>query len=171
MPVLDVQNIYSGSVLLANGSSTWTGQALAAGTTLSTNVVDHNPSRDPFGNNQNVQAGLGEPIAVVLEVLVAPGDTSGGASYTVNLLTDVNANLVTTPRTLASLVIPNATVAGTFFVGVIPPTQNFERFSGLQYVLVNGTGAATLTVVAFLVPINFIQNWLPYESGWVIENS
>lgn len=170
---IDLNNVYSGTYPLGGGvSGPWAGQALTAGTTLSTNAIDHNPAQTPFGLNQNVQAGIGEPQAIVLEVINTVGHT-GTETYTVNLLTDINANLTTTPLTLGTLTIPNTTVAGTYFVTVLPPTLTFLRYSGLQYVLVNGGGTATLNVAAYLVPVNFVQNWAAgtYQSGFVLQNS
>ena len=107
---------------------------------------------------------------MVLLVETAPGDTSAGASYTVSLLTDTNPNLTTTPVTLATLVIPNATVAGTYFLLDLPNTLTFELYSGLKFVLVNGSGTATIGIVAWLQPRYSLQRDVYYQSGWVIEN-
>ena len=166
--ILDAQNVYSGVYTLAGGNGTWAGQALTVGTTLSTNAIDHSPSLTPQGSNQNVQIGLGEPLALVLEVTVAPV-TGNSETYTVNFLTDTAANLTTSPVTIASLSIPSTTVVNTKFALVIPPALTFKRFSGLQYIL--GVGTAAITVVAELLPVSFIQNHVDYQSGWVIQNS
>jgi hypothetical protein len=166
---IDYQNVYSGSYALSGGSGTWTGQALTAGTTLSTNVIDHNPSQTPFGTNQDIQIGPGEPMAIVLEVTAAPGHT-GSETYTVNLLTDTASNLTTNNVTLASLTIPNTTAANTQFVLFVPASLNFHRYSGLQYVLADGGGSSSLNVVAFMLPAFAIQNAATYQTGWVIQN-
>lgn len=169
---IDVNNFYSGTYPIGSYlSGPITGQSLTTGTTLSTNCIDHNPAQTPFGKNQTVYAGLGEPQAVLLQITAAPGDTSGGASYTVNLVTDsvsgLNSSALTT---LASLTVPKTAVVGSTFVLVIPPSLNFLRFSGLQYVLANGGGTATLGVFATLLPVRGLQEWAPYQNGWVIQN-
>lgn len=168
--ILDAQNIYSGVYTLSGGTGTWVGQALTNGTTLSTNVVDHSPSLTPAGTNQNVQIGLGEPMAIVLEVSVAPVSTAGTETYTVNLLTDTAANLTTSPVTLASLTIDKATLVNTKFVLMIPANLNFKRFSGLQYVL-GGNADAAISIIAEMLPSLAIQNHQDYNSGWTIQNS
>ena len=172
MSTLDINNIYSGSYALSAGAGTWTAQAATTNTTsYSTNAVDHNPALQPLSATpQNVQAGLGEPQAVVLIVTAAPGHT-GAETYTASLLTDTNANLTTAPVTLASLTIPNTTVANTAFVLVIPPTLNFLRYSGIKYVLADGGGTSSLSVISYLVPVSFIAALPYYQSGWTIENS
>jgi hypothetical protein len=169
---IDVNNFYSGTYPLSAGASgPITGQTLAAGTTLSTNCIDHNPAQTPFGKNQNVYAGLGEPQAVLLQITAAPGDTSSSASYTVNLVTDtVSALNSAALTTLASLTVPKTAVVGSTYVLVIPPSLNFLRFSGLQYVLANGSGTASLGVFATLLPVRGLEEWAPYQSGWVIQN-
>ena len=172
MSAIDIDNIYSGSYALSSGAGTWTPQAATTNaTSLSTNAVDHNPAGQPLSATpQNVQAGLGEPQAIVLIVTAQPGHASS-ETYTVNLLTDTNANLTTAPVTLASLTIARTTVANTAFVMVIPPTLTFLRYSGLQFVLSDGGGTSSLSVVAYLVPVSFIENLPYYQSGWTIENS
>ena len=168
---IDIGGIYSGT-FLPQGSSVdpFTPQAVVAGTSYSTPAVLHTQGFTPGGGQQNVQPGIGEPQSVVLLVETAPGDTSSGASYTVSLLTDTNPNLTTTPVTLATLVIPNATVAGTYFLLDLPNTLTFELYSGLKFVLVNGSGTATIGIVAWLQPRYSLQRDVYYQSGWVIEN-
>lgn len=168
--IFDINNLYSGSyTLTAGGGMTLAGQAFTNGTTLSTNCIDHNPAQTPFGKNQNVAAGLGEPQAVLLQVTVAPVSTTGNETYTVNLLTDTASNLTTAPVTLASLTIARTTVVNTTFVLVLPPNLSFLRFSGLQLVT-GGNSDAAISFFATLVPVRYLPGWEPYQSGWVIQN-
>lgn len=165
----DMNNIYSGSYSVVNQA--WTPQAATTNaTSYSTGAIDHSPAGNPLAANQNIQVGLGNPLAVWLEVTAQPGHAAA-ETYTVSLLTDSNPNLTTTPTVLASLSIPNTTPAGTIFVLVIPPSLNFQRYSGLKFVLADGGGVSSLSVIAFLLPVNMIQNWVTYLSGWTIENS
>ncbi len=173
--IFDINNVYSGSYPIGGYvSGPVAGQALTATTALSTNCIDHNPAQTPFGANQNVQAGLGEVQAVLLQVTVAPDDTSVTASYKCNLVTDTAAALNTASLTvLASLSIPPTAVVGSTYVLVLPPSLNFLRFSGIQYVVATGSGTpgvATISVFATLVPVRFLENWAPYQSGWTIQN-
>ena len=170
---LDLSNVYSGTYPLGGGvSGPLAGQAFTSGTTLSTNAIDHNPAQTPFGANQNVQAGLGEPQAIFVQVTVAPVATTGNETYTLNLLTDVNSNLTTSAVTLGTLTIPRTATVGTTYVTVIPPALNFERYSGLQLVT-GGNADAAISLFAALLPVNAIQNWAVsgYQSGFVIQNS
>ena len=170
--IFDINNLYSGTYPIGSGvSGPITGQSLTNGTALSTNCIDHNPAQTPFGTNQSVQAGIGEIMAVLLQITAAPGDTSSTASYKANLVTDsVSALNSSALTTLATLTIPKTAVVGSTYVLVIPPALNFLRFSGIQYVLANGSGTATLGVFATLMPAQFLENWTPYQSGWVIQN-
>ena len=168
--IFDINNIYSGSYTLgANSSMTLAGQALTAGTTLSTGSINQSPSATPFGTDQVVQAGLGEPMAVLLQITAA---TAGSGAITVNLVTDNVYTLNSAAlATLASLPITNPATAvtpvGTTFVLVLPPNLNFLKFSGIQYVL---AGSAAMSVFATQVPVRFLPGWTPYQSGWVIQN-
>ncbi len=166
--IQDVQNDYSGTRTLSGGSTTVAGQALTVGTTYSTNKINHSPSKTPQGNYQNVQIGLGEPMAVVLEVIVAPV-TGGGETYTVDLLTDVDDTLTNAPVILATLTVSATAAVGTQYVLMVPASLNFKKFSGLKYTLVGA--AASVSLFASMMPVAGIQNTINYESGWVIQNS
>lgn len=175
---LDIQNVYSGAVVspsyppAGSGlSNTFTPQNLAAGTTYSTNAILHNQGYTPNAATpqQNIRPFVMEPQSLVLQVITAPGDVSAGASYTAYFVTDTNPNLTTNPVVLATLTIPNATVADTYFVLENAPSASFELYSGLKFILVDGTGAATLGVAAWLAPKNSISQLPYYLSGWVIE--
>ena len=170
--IQDVQNDYSGTRTLSGGTTTVAGQALTVGTTPSTNVIDHSPSLSAQGNHQNVQIGLGIGMAVVLEVTVAPV-TGNSETYTANFFTSSVATDTTpgagTCVTLATLTISPTAAVGTQYVLMVPASLNFKRFSGVSYTLAVGT--ATISVLATLMPVKFIQNTINYESGWVIQNS
>ncbi len=171
----DLLNVYSGTYPLAAGvSGPWAGQVLTTNTTTySTNAIDHSSANSGFPSNlnQNIQVGLGDPLAVWLEVTAIGGATGTTTTYNAHLVTDSASNLTTTPVVLASVNIPYNTVVGTIFMMVIPPSLNFLRYSGIKYILADGNGTSALSVVCFLIPVNMIQSWVTYVSGWTIENS
>ena len=167
----DILNVYSGSYNVA--TQAWTAQnATTNATSYSTNAIDHSPANtgQPQNLNQNIQVGLGDPLAVWMEA--TPGGAEGTTSTNdVYLVTDTNPNLTTAPVVLAQVRVPYNAAANTIYAMVIPPTLNFLRYSGLKFILADGNGTSALAVVAFLIPVNMIQNWPNYVSGWVIENS
>ena len=176
MPLNDVYEIYAGTqvdpVYPPNGTiPDWTPTVFAAGTDYAPGAILHSRGNIPLGATtgntangvQYVMPFVGEAQVLVLKVITA---ASGGATaITVNLLTDQNVNLTTTPVTLATLSIPYATGADTYFVLEITPNIAFEIYSGLQIVVPAGE---SIGLAAFLAPkkaLDFIQN---YISGWVV---
>ena len=175
MATIDIQNIYSGSLSIT--AQAWTGDTITTNaTSYSTNVINHNPTITPASGNgagaaQNFSTfGVGEPMSVVLVVTAQPGH-AGTESYTVSLLTDTAANLTTAPVTLATLSIPSSTPANTGFILPLPANTAFLVYSGLKFVLANGTGTSSLNVYAYLAATNSIPNTVNYQSGWQIQNS
>lgn len=173
---IDAANFYSGS-LPNNGfpggqPANLNVQSLTAGTSYSTAAICHNQGYTPSGSQQNVQPLVGEPQSLVLQVTALPGDVTTGASYVADFLTDLDATMTNSPVILATLTIPKTVTVGTYFVlPLTGPTLGFLLYSGLKFILTNGTGAATLGVAAWIQPSNSISaDDIFYQSGWVIQN-
>ena len=173
MSMLDIYNIYSGTSVdptyPPNGSiSDWT-PATVTGTVISA-AINHNQGNVPlaattgntYSGKQYVEPFVGEAQVLILKVITP---LSGGSSaVTVNLLTDVDDTGTNAPATIATLSIPYATTADTYFVLEITPQLAFKIYSMLQYVV----AGESMGVAAWLAPkkaLDFIQN---YVSGWVV---
>lgn len=174
MGMLDIYNIYSGTSVdpsyPPSGSiSDWTPQTVT-GTVLSTGSVCHNQGNVPLGGTtgstyggvQYVTPFVGEAQVLILKVITP---LSGGSSaVTVNFVTDQVATLNSTVATLATLSIPYATPADTYFVLELTPSLSFQIFSGLQYVI----GGESMGVAAWLAPKKALDLIPNYISGWVV---
>jgi len=127
--ILDAQNQFSDS------------QALTA-TAASTNLID-------LGLDRNI--GLGEQLAVVVNVEVAADDTNSDETYSVAIEADDNASF-SSATSVASFSIARGTAAGTQFVQVLPMDLTTERYIRINYTL--GGTTPSVTVSAHLVPAN-----------------
>lgn len=142
--ILDAQNQYSNA------------QALTA-SAASDNLIDHQKDRD---------LGIGEPIALIVTVGVAADGTTGDETYSVALQVASDAAF-TSPVSLGSFSIPRGTAAGSKFVLPVPPDTSFDEFSRVNYTL--GGTTPSITVSAFLQPMNMIQNNNVYKDALVIS--
>lgn len=122
-------------------------QALTA-TANSTNVIDH-------GSDRNI--GIGNPMALFVQVGVAADQTDGDETYTVKLVTDDNEALSSATDVTPAYTIPRGTAAGTTYVIPIPPNTVIERYTAVTYTL--GGTTPTITVSSFLLPLNMAQNF------------
>lgn len=133
-------------------------QALTAGTVVSTNSVDLGdvtPKRD---------VGIGEPIAIIVAVDVAPDGTTDTFSF--DTIGATNGALTAGVVQHVRRTIPKAKlVAGALVVLDVPPGMD-ERYLGVRYVV--GAGD-TISVSAFVVPRSFIQYVKNYARGYVID--
>lgn len=138
-------------------------QALAA-TAASTNVID-------LGVDRN--AGIGEPLAVLITVDVAADAGTGDESYTFDLETDDNSGFAS-PEILVRRVvsalpnIPRASAAAGFkLVLDVPNDLRCDRFLRLNYTLAGTT--PSITVTAMLMPKSMIQAEAVYPKGYTIS--
>ena len=131
-------------------------QALTA-TAASTNVID-------LGGDGNV--GIGEPMAVVVTVEVAADAANADETYSVALQTDSVEGFGSAVE-LGTAVITRGTVAGTKFVIGVPADERADRFLRLNYTLAGTT--PSVTVSAFLIPQNMVQNFVKYADGFTIS--
>jgi len=82
----------------------------------------------------------------------------------VNFLTDIDDSGTNAPVTLATLTVPYATVADTYFTLELTPNIKFKIYSILQYVVPAGE-----TVVCGLALAKKALDFIPtYISGWVV---
>ena len=132
-------------------------QALTA-TAASTNIID-------FGSDRNI--GIGEQLALLVNVEVAADFTTGDETYSVAIQADDNASF-SSATTVASFSIIGGTAAGTKFVQLIPADQTTERFLRLNYTLA-GT-SPSVTVSAHIIPANNgVDNYVAYADGFTIS--
>lgn len=132
------------------------GQALTA-TAVSTDVLDLDSAR--AGG-----LGIGEPMAVVVQVTVAAGGTSPTMSFAVQ--TDDNSGFSSqVTRNVSKTYTQAEMAAGAIFV---LPLDNLgsERYMRLNYTL--GGTTPTVTVKARLAPLNMVQGYISHPSGYAI---
>lgn len=144
-------------------------QALTA-TALSTNVINLSADRN---------IGVGEPMAVMVNVEVAADQTTGDEDYMFDLETASDAGITTARKLLGRRIFESGTpaapaenadllVAGFTFAIPIPPggLAESEQYLGLRYTLAGTT--PTITVSAFLVPLSTIEKANVYADGITI---
>lgn len=138
----DAQNTYSQA------------QALVA-TAVSTNAIDHGANR---------RMGIGEALAIVLDVLVS---AAGGGTLQITLQADTTSAFGAPVTVAQTAAIAAATlIAGYQLVIAVPPDSNFTRWSRLNYTMVTMTG---ITVTAFLTLEQSIQNAVQYAAGITVQ--
>lgn len=142
--ILDAQNNFS------------EGQALTA-TAASTNLID-------LGIDRNI--GVGEKLAVMVNVEVAADDTTGDETYSVAVQTDDNSSFSSATE-LGSFSIARGTAAGEKFVFLIPADETPERYLRVNYTL--GGTTPTVTVSAFLMPAAGVDSFYAYNDGFTIS--
>lgn len=132
-------------------------QALTA-TAVSTNVLDLDHARAGM-------LGVGEPLAVVVSVDVAAGGTSPTMNFSIQ--TDDNPEFSSpTTRNVSKTYTASEMTAGAIFS---LPLDNLgsERYMRLNYTL--GGTSPTVTVTSRLVPLNMVQNWAAFASGYTVQ--
>jgi len=131
-------------------------QALTA-TAVSTNVVDFSADRDP---------GVGEEMAVVIQLDVAADAGNSDETYVAAIQTDDNESF-SSAATVASITITRGDAAGTRYVSLLPKSTLVERYIRISYTL--GGTTPTATVTAFLVPAKFVDAYRAYADGYTIS--
>ena len=138
---------------------------------VGTNVISLGVARD---------IGAGEPMAVVFCVDVAADQTTGDEDYTFDVEYATNAAQTTGRQLIGKRIFESGTptapaqdadllVAGYRFVIPLPPVSASEDeiFLGVRYTTA-GT-SPTITVTAFLQPLNMIQNDRVYTKNYPIQ--
>ena len=144
-------------------------QAVTA-STVGTNVID-------LGVNRSI--GNGEPMAVVINVVVAADQTTGDEDYTFEVEYATNAAQTTGRQLIGRRVYESGTptapsqdadllVIGYKVIIPIPPTTTDEsaQFLGVRYVTAGDT--PTITVSAYLQPMSMIEATNDYATGYEI---
>lgn len=131
-------------------------QALAA-TAVSTNVID-------LGIDGNV--GIGEPMAVMVNLETVADDGDANETYEVQLQMSVD-EAFTVPVEVATRLITAGAIAGSKVALGVPADDSALRYVRLNYVLGGTTPSVTLS--AYLQPQSMIQNNVDYASGFTIS--
>lgn len=127
-------------------------------TTASTNVLD----LGPLTVNTTRNIGVGEPMAIVINVDVAADFTTTDETYTFNLVTDTDEAFGSLATVSSTAITAAQLTAGA---SVVIPLTNyaFERYIRLNYVLA-GT-SPSVTVTTHLQPLNMVQNYKSYADN------
>ena len=139
--IIDAQNLFSST------------QVLGSGATVSTNLID-------LSSDRNI--GIGEPIAVVINILVAADFADADETYQFDVETDDNSGF-SSANVIVTRSFTNADSAdlgsGDRIVLPLPNDLTAEQFLRLNYTL--GGTTPSITVTAHLQPQSMIQNEVP----------
>lgn len=136
-------------------------QSFTDGTAVSTNSIDLT-AIDP-------DIAVGEPMGFGINIDVGAGVASA-ETYQFNIVGD-DAAALSSVVVLAEMIMPKAELGlGQKFIFPLPPNRITERYIGLQLVLADGGGTATLTISAHLAPMSMLEvNYRSYPKGYVIS--
>ncbi len=136
-------------------------QAFTAGSAVSTNSIDLT-AIDP-------DIAAGEPMGFGINVDVGAGVASA-ETYQINIVDDDDAALGS-PVVIGEMIVPKADLGlGEKFIFPLPANRITQRYIGLQLVLADGGGTATLTISAHLAPMSMLEvNYRSYPKGYVIS--
>ena len=132
-------------------------QALTA-TAVSTNVYDSSSDRN---------VGIGEPMAVLINVEVAADFTTTDETYQFDIQTDDNVGFSSATVIASRAILAAALTLGSFHVLVLPKDTSAERFLRMNYTLAGTT--PTVTISAHLMPLKDIQADVIYPGGSTIS--
>jgi hypothetical protein len=118
-------------------------QALTA-TAVSTNVLDLGVAR---------QIAIGEPLSILLCVIVAADFTTANETYQIDIQTDDNSAF-SSATTLSSTILTAAQLTLGAVHAINMPRTNMERYLRLNYTL--GGTTPTVTLSTWLQPTNMI---------------
>jgi hypothetical protein len=118
----------------------------------STNVIDFSNDRD---------MGPGRPLFVVISLDAIAKGSAGDETYIVSLQTDDNVGIAS-PATVATVVIPRLSPAGSMFAIVVAPVVGSnERFFRLAVTL--GGTAPTVTYSSWITS-EVPRSWQAYDA-------
>lgn len=110
---------------------------------------------------------IGEPLALVITVDVAADFTTADETYEFQVIQSANANLSSPDILIARTVLAATLVAGARVVIPIPPGSKTKRYLGGYF---NGGGTTpTITVTAFIQPMNMLDIQKYYPNGYTIS--
>jgi hypothetical protein len=119
-------------------------QALTA-TAVSTNVIDLGAVR---------QIGVGEPLSILVCVIVAADFTTANETYQIDIQTDDNSAF-SSATTLSSTILTAAQLTLGAVRAIAVPRYNMERYLRLNYTL--GGTTPTVTLSTWLQPTGMIS--------------
>lgn len=126
----------------------WKEAALSA-TGVSTNTLDRGATSQDTSK--------GEPLALGIAVGVDADFTTEDETYTFNII-ESDAENLSNPRVISSRAIAaEELVAGSLHVIPIPPGSLTKRYLGASATL--GGTTPSVTVTAWIAPLNFFNNW------------
>lgn len=138
--MFDLNTLMSGTVSAAGVRA---GQAITA-TAVSTNSIDTRVNSLP------ASVDLGEFGQDLWLVVVIPVAFNNLTSLQVELISDSNANLTTSPVShFSKAILLAGLIAGANVVRVQVPSDDYKEFLGMRYTVV-GTAPTTGSVIAFL---------------------
>ena len=150
---------------LSGANNAITGQSIVgtAGTAIqSAYSVDLNPNAQT-----GVDFGEGSPLYLKWLVQTSISGASGGVQ--VNVVTDSNANLTTTPNTIASATIPTTSyAAGSFGYIQVPPQQGSlsQEFLGATFTPLTSNSTAGAIIAEFTNVIDDAKKF--YKAGFAV---
>lgn len=115
---------------------------------------------------QNGQINVGEPMAILIAPTVSADATTGDETYAVSVQTDDNSSF-SSPTTLATFTITAANLAVGKLSWFGLPMGPYERYIRLNYTL--GGTTPTVTLDAFMVPMDNVPKYTFYKSGFTIS--
>lgn len=140
-------------------------QALA-GTGVSTNIIDTGANAFA-GFNVDRNVGIGEPICVVIDVIVAADLASGDETYQFDLQTDTVVGFGSLVAVVSRVISRALLVAGSQWVMPVPPDTHTSRFLRMNYVL--GGTTPSITVTSTLTLMSMLQNYIAHPDALTIS--
>lgn len=142
-------------------------QALTV-TAVSTNVIDTGIVFGGVGVGDDRNIGIGEPMGVVISVLVAADATTGDETYQFDVQSDTVVGFGSAVVIASRAILRTLLTAGSQWVIPIPADSgNIGQYLRMNYVL--GGTTPTITVTTHLQPLSMIQNYVTYADALTIS--
>lgn len=141
-------------------------------TALSANAVSTNSYTVGTADNAVIDIGNGEPLAVMMAILVAAKSSGGTETYQFDLISTTDAALTANLEVLTSWaftaadVAAGALAAGRVYGLPLPVMRmRWQTYLGLRFV---GANTPTITVTADIMPLSFVQASREYATRIVV---
>lgn len=131
-------------------------QAFTA-TAASTNTID-------LGTDKKI--GAGEPMCVVFTVDTAADTASGNETYAFAVETEDNATHTSATTVISRTIAGSNLTAGSLHTLPLPPEVTFDRYLRMYNTL--GGTTPSVTITAWLCPLNQVQNWATYPKNYTV---
>ena len=123
-----------------------------------TNYIDLGIARNLFD---------GKTMAVVMTVDVSADHTTGDETYSFQIQTDDNTSFSSATALVTQTIAFSGLTAGTRVIFPVPVGQLVERYLRMFYD--TGGTTPTITVTAFLMPLDMVQKDKIYAKGYTIS--